>query len=181
MNKEIDDATTVKKNSIWCHLWSVFCGEKIPVWLSLILMVAGAATTYWLAPRINHSFEMQSVKRQFILSNLDSLNVNTQRLLKVVPKLLDGNDDKSRAEALEIITAMQFDSVRLNYTIPNRIDEILEYQKSLEKLNVNILRFPSDGYRSENVMNTLKSVSFQALQLYRGILAETGIAGAANQ
>lgn len=158
-----------------CHLRDVICGEKIPVWLTLLLMLIGAGATYFIAPRINHAFEMQAVKREFVLKNLDGLNTNTQFLLKMIPSFLDQVEDSKRAEILEIITAMQFDSVRLNYTIPNRIDSILNYQKSLEKLNILIDKYKSNGGNREEVMNSLKSVSYLALQLYRGILSDTGI------
>jgi len=47
--------------------------DRTPMWFTMLVLLAGAAGTYFLAPRVNATFEEQKIKTDFVIRNYSDL------------------------------------------------------------------------------------------------------------
>lgn len=47
--------------------------DRTPMWFTLLALMAGAAGTYFVAPRVNAEFEAQKIKTDFVIRNFNDL------------------------------------------------------------------------------------------------------------
>lgn len=53
-------------------------GDRTPMWFTLIVLLAGAAGTYFLAPQVNAQFEAQKLRTDFVVRNYNDLRVKME-------------------------------------------------------------------------------------------------------
>ncbi|MDX8518738.1 hypothetical protein [Mesorhizobium dulcispinae] len=167
-----------KLKRICAHMGNVLLKDTIPVWLSLILMVLGAWATYWLAPKINAEFELQSARREFLVKNLESFSSDTKGLIDVISKGVNETDKlKYQAIIAEVnpsVAKLQFAATQLLYVVPEKSDEIVAYQSTLDKLQDSFLTFRV-GQNAEGILSDSKSLMRQSLQIYESLLTKAGL------
>ncbi|RWB66813.1 hypothetical protein [Mesorhizobium sp.] len=159
-------------------LGNVLVRDTIPVWLSLILMVLGAAATYWLAPKINAEFELQSARREFLVKNLENFSSDTRGLIDVISKGVNETDrEKYQAIISDVnpsVAKLQFAATQLLYVVPEQSEEIVAFQMTLDKLQDSFLSFRIGG-NATGILNDSKSLMKQSLQIYESLLAKAGL------
>lgn len=160
------------------YIGNVLVKDTIPVWLSLLLMVAGAIATYWLAPKINAQFEVQAARREYLVRNLESFSGDTKSLIDVVAKSVN---EKSRFKYDELVATinpsiakLQFSGTQLLYVVPEQSANIVSFQKTLSKLQNEVLAFQPGSYPS-SILDTSKLLLSQSLGLYEALLARAGL------
>lgn len=152
--------------------------DTIPVWLSLILMVLGAAATYWLAPKINAEFELQAARREFLVKNLENFSGDTKSLIDLVSKGVN-ETDRTRyqsiiAEVNPSVAKLQFAATQLLFVVPEQSEKIVAFQTTLDSLQDSFLSFKVGG-NADGVLNGSKSLLKQSLQIYKSLLAKAGL------
>lgn len=161
-----------------CLVRNILIRDTIPVWLSLILMILGAAATYWLAPKINAEFELQSARREFLVKNLENFSNDTKGLIDVISKSVNESDQlKYNLVITEInpsIAKLQFAATQLLYIVPENSSEIVSFQKTLDGLQDRLLEFKI-GENANEILSDSKSLMKQSLQIYEALLAKAGL------
>lgn len=160
------------------YIGDVLVKDTIPVWLSLLLMVAGAVATYWLAPKINAQFEVQAARREYLVKSLESFSGDTKSLIEVVAKSIN---EKSRFKYDELVAAMnpniaklQFSGTQLLYVVPEQSANIVSFQETLSKLQNEVLAF-EPGADPGPILDTSKLLLSQSLRIYEALLARAGL------
>lgn len=160
------------------HIGNVLVKDTIPVWMSLLLMVAGAIATYWLAPKINAQFEVQAARREYLVKNLESFSGDTKNLIDVVAKSVN---EKSKFKYDELVSninpsiaKLQFSGTQLLYVVPQQSADIVSFQRTLSVLQNEMLAFQPGGDPS-SIVETSKLLLTQSLVIYEALLARAGL------
>ncbi|HEY4201125.1 MAG TPA: hypothetical protein VGM83_11230 [Devosiaceae bacterium] len=75
---------------------SFLVADRTPIWMTLMVLLAGAAGTYYLAPLVNAEFEAQKIKTDFVIRNYGDLRTKMeafQGLYGVVTQKLAAGQD----------------------------------------------------------------------------------------
>ncbi|MBB3948700.1 hypothetical protein GGQ73_004691 [Rhizobium skierniewicense] len=152
--------------------------DTIPVWMSLVLMVAGAIATYWLAPKINAQFEVQAARREYLVKNLESFSGDTKNLIDVIAKSVN---EKSKFKYDELVSSinpniakLQFSGTQLLYVVPQQSADIVSFQRTLRALQNDMLAF-QPGDDPKPILDTSKLLLTQSLVIYEALLARAGL------
>lgn len=163
---------------LFCHIGNILIRDTIPVWLSLMLMFLGASATYWLAPKINAQFELQSARREFLVKNLENFSNDAKGLIDVISKgVNETNQVKYNSIISEInpsIAKLQFAATQLLYIVPENSAKIVAFQVTLDEMQDNLLSFKAGGDPT-NILNGSKSLMKQSLQIYEALLTKAGL------
>jgi hypothetical protein len=166
---------SVKKNLK--KIYNVLVADSIPVWLSLSLMLLGTVATYFIAPLINEKFELQSTRREFLVKNLEDFSANTKNLIDVISK---GVNEKSQfrydalvGEANPSIAKLQFSATQLVYIVPEKHQEIVEFQRTLVAMQDELLTHKV-GNDTQGILVTSKQLMKQSLIIYDSLLRKAG-------
>lgn len=161
------------------HIGRVLVADAIPVWLSLILMLLGAAATYYIAPLINEQFEIQAARREFLIKNLDDFSTNTKSLLDVVSKGINEASqtkyDTLVSDANPSIAKLQFSATQLVYIVPQESKLIVEFQRTLVTMQDTLLAHKV-GTGSSEILQQSKTLMKQSLLIYDALLRKAGFA-----
>ena len=57
---------------------SFLAGDRTPMWVTLLVLLAGATGTYYLAPQVNAQFEAQKLRTDFVLQNYNDLRLKME-------------------------------------------------------------------------------------------------------
>jgi hypothetical protein len=140
------------------YLLEVCVGEKFPVWATLLgVLIGGLVTglgTYLIVPKINESLEKQKIRSEFIIRNLDDLNLRTRSLVSDVSdihyRVLTTNvvDFGATQKTTAKIAEMQWKAIELAVIFEGtKGAQVVEaYQASLDEVRValNLLKSKDD-------------------------------------
>lgn len=161
---------------------SVLLEKQMPVWLTLLILVSGAAGTYLLLPRVNQEFEQQRIRTEFVISKLEALNQKTNELISnitvlnnrvlrqspVSEEMKDGigrNIVELQWKAIEL-------SVMFNSEKSGRL--INEYQKKLDALRVVI---EEEEQNTPEILKRVEAFVLAAIQLMEFVSQEADVDG----
>ncbi|UPJ24254.1 hypothetical protein [Bradyrhizobium sp. CW1] len=121
--------------------------DKLPVWATLVGVIAGVIATYWIVPIINQNLEIQKIRSEFVIRNLDDLNARTRALVSDVAAVHQGVlktnnvDEATRKAALSKIIELQWKAIELAIIFDSREGATIveDYQKSLEDVRVALI------------------------------------------
>lgn len=152
--------------------------EKMPVWLSLLLVLGGGWATYYLAPAINEKFEMQVARREFLVKNLEQFSTDVKSLLDLVSKGVNAknkNDlDSVIMEINPFVSKIQFSVTQMNFLLPRDAILLVQFQRSLEKLQTDLKGY-TVGESSVEIIGDIKEVMILSMQVYRALLDRAGL------
>lgn len=141
-------------------------------------MVAGAVATYWLAPEINAQFEVQAARREYLVKNLESFSGDTKSLIDAVANTVNEKSSFRYGELVATVNPsvakLQFSGTQLLYVVPEQSAKIVSFQKTLSKLQTEMLAF-APGNDPKSIMDTSKSLLTQSLEIYEALLAKAGL------
>ncbi|MEQ8306082.1 MAG: hypothetical protein RIA09_05940 [Hoeflea sp.] len=157
------------------YLRNVVCGEKVPVWLTILLIILGAVGTYFIAPKLNEGFQLQIAKREFLVASMQDFAGTTKSFIDDVARLVntDEPDAQQRVELVAKAAELNFFAVQLSYIIPDERERLLRFQENVERVQKSIAQ--SDGVDdNEAIIAELKEVGAQALHIYEALAKEAG-------
>jgi hypothetical protein len=160
------------------YLRDTLARESIPVWLSLLLVVAGALGAYWIAPLINEKFEIQAARREFLVKNLEGFSADTKGLVDIIYKSINEKDPAKYKSAIgdagPLISKLQFSATQLLYIVPDEFEAIVKFQKSLDSLQ-DVLIAHKAGNDSVEILSRAKLLMQQSLSIYEALLSRAGL------
>ncbi len=158
------------------YLWSTICGEKMPVWLALLLIVLGAFGTYAIAPKLNEGFQIQVAKREFMVDSMKDFATTTKSFIDGVGKLVNENQpsDELKISLVSKAAKLNFFAVQLTFIIPEKKNLLLKFQESVEDVQKSVARVTVDTQR-DVIITQLKDVSVQSLLIYQALAKKAGL------
>lgn len=156
--------------------WAVICGNKIPVWMTLLLIILGAFGSYLVAPKLNEEFQLQVAKREFLVGSMKDFTVATTSFIDGVSKLVN---EKSPSDELKIsliskAVELNFFAVQLSYVIPEQQEMLLRFQEDVEQVQ-NSVALSKGGIQKDELVAQLKGVSVQSLLIYQALAQKAGL------
>lgn len=160
------------------YICEVLFGHNIPVWMTLFLVIAGAVATYFIAPSINQKFELQRARREFLVGNLNSLAGDTKHLLDEVSAVITTDSDTELQRKIELlnplIAKLQFSAVQLVQVVPESAEDIVEFQRDLQRLQTFMTSYKLKSNNSD-MLSITKSIGANSLHIYGILLKKAGI------
>jgi len=161
----------VCKASHWCaNTWlGKFLGKtEVPIWLLAATWIAAAVSTYHFSPKLNAKFEQNRMISQATLEQVKSINSGNKELLQSLSKILSEvqtqkkPSDKTKADIVSQIIALQFQAIELKAMDPEDKDKIIEeYQKTLTKLSVKVSGL-KEGTQVDELKLAIEDYVFQS-------------------
>jgi hypothetical protein len=152
--------------------------DKMPVWLSLLLVLGGALVSYYIAPVINEKFEMQAARREFLVKNLEQFSVDVKLLLDMVAKGVnsESKDDLQKVvmEVNPFISKIQFSVTQMSFLLPNDAPLLVKFQASLERLQADFEGY-TFGADSAKIIVSVKETMVLSITVYRALLDRAGL------
>jgi hypothetical protein len=154
--------------------------DKIPVWLSLLIIISGAVGTCFVVPYFNMKFEQEKIRSSYIASNLTSTNENTSLLLnqlrEIKVALEKGEEnglDKEIYSFQNLITTLQWKAVEYDVIFGdgeiNKLVYDYKYQLSLlgdevnkgRDINISVMycRARNFIYSSHKILRKISSIA----------------------
>lgn len=158
------------------YLWQLIVDDKIPVWLTLLLMILGALGAYWLAPVVNEKFELQVAKREFLVSSMKDFAKDSKSFIDAVGNFVnDPSPDKaSRISLVSKAAELNFFAVQLTYVIPEDKLLLLDFQNSINKVQRTVgIKF--DDTNQSVILGDLKIMSQNSLLIYKSLAEKAGL------
>lgn len=136
--------------NVWPKLKAVLLRSDMPVWLSLIVGIAGGFVafggSYIVVPLINQQLKIQEIRTQYIIENVRSINEDTRQILSSITslshKLIETNEiDKDKKKIiLSRISELQWRIIDLDVIFSEtKSDSIISnYKSSLSSLRRSI-------------------------------------------
>lgn len=88
---------------------SFLVADRTPMWFTMAALLAGAAGTYFLAPRVNAQFEEQKIKTDFVIRNYSDLRQKMEDFqglyVVVAQRMAAGEDVKADMFKLQELVA----------------------------------------------------------------------------
>jgi hypothetical protein len=156
--------------------WNVICGDKVPVWLTIILIACGAAGSYYVAPKLNENFQLQIAKREFLVQSMGDFAVTTKAFIDGVGKLINIPEpsDQQRVELVSKAAELNFFAVQLSYILPDEQAALLRFQDAVERIQKSIGHI--EGKQpNEAIITELKEVGVQSLLIYKALAQKAGL------
>lgn len=158
------------------YLWTVISGEKMPVWLALLLIVSGAVGTYLVAPKLNENFQLEVAKREFLVSSMSDFALATKSFIDGVGKLINERSpsNEQRVGLVSKAAELNFFAVQLTYILPDEKGLLLEFQKNVARVQKSVAT-RQDSSDNDAIIEDLKKVSIQSLAIYQALARKTGL------
>jgi hypothetical protein len=110
----------------------------VPFWMTVLMFLAGAVGTYYLAPRVNAYFEAQKLRTEFVIANLSELRSETKSLIAALALFnlhLQNRENVSALhdEALAVISRLQGQAISLYFMLSDEKSQkvMVEFQLGL--------------------------------------------------
>jgi hypothetical protein len=159
-------------------IWNFLAEEKMPVWLSLVLVAIGGYSTYYIAPVINEKFEMQAARREFLVKNLDQFSGDVKSLFDLVASGLNSSTkyelEKVKIEVNPVVAKIQFSATQINFLIPRNAALVVKFQRSLNSLQDDMISH-SFGQDSSEIRSDMREMTDLSMQVYRALLRRAGL------
>lgn len=165
-----------KLNASLAYIWKTLCGEKMPVWLALLLIVAGAMGTYFIAPKLNEGFQLQVAKREFMVESMRDFASATKSFIDGVGQLVNQKtpDEQLKISLVAKAAELNFFAVQLTYVIPEHRNILLEFQKNVGDVQESIALM-EPNQTNEQLIDNLKRVGKQSLDIYEALATKAGL------
>lgn len=162
----------------FAYLWATICGEKMPVWLALLLIIAGAIGTYKVAPKLNQGFQLQVAKREFMVDSMKDFASTTKSFIDGVSKLVNERNptEETRVALIAKAAELNFFAVQLSYVIPEQSDLLLKFQENVVNVQETVAQESTNSLNGE-IIAQLKVVSVQSLLIYQALAEKAGLGG----
>lgn len=164
------------------YLAVVCTQEKLPVWATVLGIILGALSTYFIIPKINENLERQKIRSEFVIRNLDDLNSRTRTLVSDVSELhgnvlRGGNVDASAVQKVSSkIAEMQWKAIELAVIFEGTpgMTAVQRYQTSLDGVRAALdeLKTKSDLPRSQSA---IEAFSQSTLAVIRELASLAGL------
>ena len=135
------------------YLADVCMHDKLPVWATILGIILGALGTYFIVPAINEGLERQKIRTDFIIKNLDDLNLRTRGLVSDISDLhfnvlRTGAVDSGVVQKLSArIAEMQWKAIELAVIFEGTsgMSAVNRYQSSLDDVRDALLEIKGKG------------------------------------
>jgi hypothetical protein len=128
----------------------------MPVWLTIVGLVATAVTTYYIAPSLNSQFEVEKSRSQYIMENMKILSDDTSKLFSYVTELShyqreSAEYQKIHIELNKIFTRLQWKANEYEILFSDKSGNIVihTYSTALHDLRLSIA---NNNTSEDNVM-----------------------------
>lgn len=175
----------LRKFHIWLKLKLPFLfDEKMPVWLTILVSLAAAFATYYLAPLYTRQFQVEDVRSAHLKSTIEKLNGEiielSQKIRRFDSSLANKNENAVdlREDCLDLITKLQWRLVDLRVVLTQPEDEkyVTAVSDSLERLRVSLNASVTPAYR-EDVRSAMGSLAASTRDVLNRLYAKASLQG----